>query len=806
MSAVDTLRLDLVYALRGWRSQLGATVIAIMALALGIGATTTVFAFVSGALLKPLPYQDPDRLVMVWQDRSASGGPAREVISPGLFVDWSTRATTLAGVSAIGIWSPNLTGKIDSGRDEPERLAGATVTGDYFETLGISPLHGRVFGKDDDRFGAPNTVILSHRLWMRRFAGDPALLGQTITLDAQPAEVIGIMPATFGGAVVDADIWNTMRLDRSSAPRGIIMLRSIARLAPGSTLHQAQAAMTTLQTQLQQEDPELLGARARLIPLHDDIVGPVKPLLLVLFGSVFMVLLIACANVASLLLARATKRRAEMSVRVTLGADPWRLIRQLMTESALLSGAGCLLGLFLATFGVRALVALAPPAAPRLHDVEVDGVVLLFTVAIAALAALLAGLAPGLSVARGSVAAGLREGARETSGLSRPRGLLVVAEVAAAMTLVVGAGLFVRSFIGLQQVDLGFRAERLLTASVSPPRAAYPGTESVQNLFDRMLERAAQLPAVDGVSMTSVLPLSGMQIKFNFQIAGRLPSRTPGEDPVAAFRSVGPTYFETMGMRVVEGRGLRASDREGAPRVVVVNRALVKRYWSGVSPLGSTIGINGDEAEIVGIVADVHHAGPSTPPEGEVYATYNQLAARGGWLVLRTVGDPAAVASTLRTALREIDPNLPLATLRPMSSLVESSTAQPRFLATLLLGFAAVAASLAVMGVYGLVSFSVGQRTREIGVRMALGASRGAVTTMVLGESLKLVIGGVTLGALGAVALSRLVRSMLFGIEPHDPLTLATMAVLMLAATLVASYLPARRAARVDPLTALRED
>ncbi len=806
MSAVDTLKLDLVYALRGWRSQRGATLIAIVALGLGIGATTTVFAFVSGALLKPLPYKDPERLVMMWQDRSASGGPAREVISPGLFVDWSTRATGLVGVSAIRIWSPNLTGKDSSGHDEPERLAGATVTGDYFQTLGIAPLHGRVFGKDDDRFGDANTVILSHRLWMRRFAGDPGLLGQSITLDSQPAEVVGIMPATFQGALVDADIWNTMRLDPANAPRGLIFLRAVARLAPGTTRGQAQAAMTTLQSQLQQEDPELVGARARLIPLHDDIVGPVKPVLLVLLGSVFMVLLIACANVASILMARATKRRAEMSVRVTLGADPWRLIRQLMTESALLAAAGCLLGLFLAAFGVRALIAMAPPQAPRLHDVEIDGAVLLFTAAIAALAALLAGLAPGLSVARGSVAAGLREGAREASGQSLPRKLLVMAEVAAAMTLVVGAGLFVRSLIGLQQVDLGFQPERLLTASVSPPRAAYPATESVQNLFGRMLARATQVPGVESVSMTSVLPLSGMQINFNFQIAGRLPSRTPGQDPVASFRSVGPTYFETMGMRVVEGRGLGAQDREGAPMVAVLNQALVKRYWSGVSPVGSTIGINGDQAEIVGIVADVHHTGPAKPPEGEVYLTYNQLGARGGWLVLRSAGEPATVASSLRAAMGEIDPNLPLATVRPMSSLVENSTAQPRFLATLLLGFAGVAATLAVMGVYGLVSFSVGQRTREIGVRMALGASRRSVTTMVLGQSLRLVVGGVGLGALGAIALSRLVQAMLFGIEPHDPLTLATMALLMLIATLVASYLPARRAALVDPVTALRED
>lgn len=803
---MDALRLDFLYAIRAWLRQPGTTAAAILALALGIGANTTVFSFVSGVLLKPLAYRDPDTLVMVWQDRSATGGSAREVISPGLFVDWSTRATALEGVAAVRTWGPNLTGRDGSGNDEPERLSGAAVSGAYFATLGIAPAIGRTLTPDDDRPGAATVVVLSNRLWQRRFAADPEIVGRSIQIDGQAVQVVGVMPASFRGAVVDAEIWNALRVDPANAPRGLIMLRALGRLAPGVSFEQAHAAMATLQSQLQQEDSELIGAQARLVRLHDDMVGPVRPVLLVLAGSVAMVLLIACANVASILTARALQRRGELAVRVALGADRRRLIRQLLVESAVLAVAGSLCGLALAWVGVQVLIAVAPPASPRLQDVHLDASVLAFTAVITALAAVVAGLMPAMTASRASLMGGLREGAREVPGLTRSRAVIVVLEVAAAMTLVVGAGLFVRSLIGLQRVDLGFQPDRLLTASVSPPRGVYRSEDAVRVLFDRMTTRAADLPGVESATLTSVLPLSGMQLNFSFRIEGRPPGRTPGEEPVASFRSVGQGFFETMGMRVLEGRGFSADDHEGAPVVAVVNQALVKRYWNGVSPLGARIGINGHQATVVGIVADVRHAGPAATPEGEMYVPYAQLGARGGWLVLRTTGDPALLVPSLRTAMREIDPNLPLATVRPMSALVAGSVAQPQFLAMLLTAFSGVATVLALMGVYGLLAFSVSQRVREIGLRMALGASRTSVVGLILRQSLAVVLIGVAAGAAAGAGLSQVVKSLLFGITPGDPATVAGMAALVVAASLLASCFPALRASRIDPVVALRDD
>lgn len=604
---MDALWLDLTYAVRAWRRQPGTTLAAVLALALGIGATSTIFSFVSAVLLRPLPYTDPGRLVMVWQDRSAKGGPAREVFSPGLFIDWRTRASALQGLAAFRNWGPNLTGRDTTGNDEPERLSGAAVSGAYFSTLGVPPAHGRTFTNDD---------------------------------------------------------------------------------------------------------------------------------------------------------ARATQRRTEMAVRAALGANRARLIRQLLVESALLALAGMICGLGLAWFGVQLLVSAAPPSAPRLSDVHLDGSVLLFTVAISAVSAILSGLAPAATASRLALIAGLREGARETRGFSRSRSLLVVAEVAAAMTLVIGAGLFVRSLIGLQHVDLGFVPDRLLTASIAPPRGTYRSEEAVRGLFDQMVERASTLPGVQSAAITSVLPLSGAQIMFNFRIEGRPPANTPNDQPVASFRSVSQNFFTTMGMRIVEGRGFQPDDRASSTVVAVVNQALVKRYWNGVSPIGAHIGVNGNDATIVGVVADVHHTSPAATPEGEMYLPYAQLSARQGWIVVRTTGDPAALGGTLRASMREIAPNLPLARVRSMTSLVADSVAQSRFLATLLTAFSSVAAVLALMGVYGLLAFSVSQRVREIGVRMALGATRASVIRLVLRQSLGVVIGGVAIGAIAGVlnrprALSR---------------------------------------------------
>jgi predicted permease len=803
---MDTLRLDLVYALRAWRRKPGTTAAAILALALGIGANTTVFSFVSGVLIKPLPYADPNRIVMLWQDRSGVGGPAREVLSPGLVMDWTTRATTVQGLAAMRNWTPNLTGRDLAGNEEPERLTGAAVSAPYFSTLGVAPAYGRTFSADDDKPGAPTVVVLGNALWRRRFASDPHIVGSTVQLDGQPTQVIGVMPASFRGAVIDADIWSAIRIDPANAPRGIVMLRALARLAPGVSMAQAQASFSTLQTQLQAEDPDLVGSRARIIRLQDDLVGPVRQVLVVLAGSVAMVLLIACANVASLLMARATERRTEMSVRAALGADRARLIGQLLVESGLLALAGSLVGLAIALVGVRWLVAAAPPDSPRLAEVRLDGMALMFTAAVTALAAVIAGLLPALNASRVTLIAGLREGARETHGFTRSRSLLVAAEVAAAMTLVVGAGLFVRSLVNLQHVDLGFRPERLLTASVSPPRGSYRTEEATRDLFDRMVARASTLPGVESASMTSVLPLSGMQVMFTFSIEGRPPAATLDDQPSASFRSVSQNYFLTMGMKLIAGRGFGAEDRAGADMVAVVNQALAKRYWGGASPIGTHILINGTQATIVGIVADVHHAGPAKTPDGEMYLPYVQLGARQGWIVLRTTGDPAVVAPSLRLAMRQVDPNLPLARVRSMASLAADNVSQPRFLAALLTAFSTVAAVLALMGVYSLLAFSVSQRIREIGVRMALGASRASVVLLVLRQSMTVVLLGVVIGGAAAFGLGQAVKSLLFTVQPGDMGTTLGMGALIVIAALIASAIPAQRAAGIHPVVALRDE
>lgn len=803
---MDSLRLDLTYALRAWRRYPATTIAAILAFALGIGATTTVFSAVSAVLLKPLPYHEPDGLVMLWQDRSARGGAAREVISPGLFLDWSARATAVQSVAVVRGWSPNFTGRSGAVSDEPERFSGAAVSGQYFTALGVAPALGRTLTPDDDRPGVPTRVVLSDRLWQRRFAADASVVGQAIYLDGQTVDVVGVMPSSFQGAVIDADIWSATRIDPGNAPRGMIFLRAMARLAPGVSLAQAQASFDTLQQQILTEDPELEGARARVVSLHADLVGPVRPLLLVLAGCVGMVLLIACANVASILLARAVHRRGEISVRMALGADRPRLIRQMLLESAVLAAVGAVAGLALAAAGIAVLVALAPASVPRLQEIRIEPAVLVFATGIAVLSALVAGLAPALGATRAAAMDGMREGGREVHGTGGLRRALVVAEVAVAMTLVIGAGLFVQSLIRLQAVDLGFRPSGLLVASISPPRGTYQGPDAIRDLFDRTLTRASLLGGVEAVSLTSMLPLSGGDINLTFAIEGRPEPRTPREAPVASYRAVSTTYFDTMGMSMLSGRPLGADDRAATASVAVINEALARRYWEGTSPIGARLLMSGEELTVIGVVTDIRHTGPATAADGELYVPYTQIPPRAATLVLRTAGDPAALSASVRAMMREVDPLLPLGTVRPMTTLVADRIAQPRFMATLLTWFASAAAILAVMGVYGLLAFSVTQRTREIGVRMALGAGRASVVGMVVRQSLGVVGAGIVIGAAAGAALSQTIKSQLFAVDAGDPWTIVVMAVLMLAASSVASYFPARRASRVDPVVALRND
>lgn len=798
---MDALRNDLRHALRTWRRAKGAIAAAILALALGIGANTTIFTVVSALLLKSLPYREPERLVMVWQDSRNEGRSARDWVSPGLFVEWARRSTTLEHFAAVRGWQPNLTAVT-----EPERLRGALVSASYFDAAGIPAAVGRPFSTSDDRPGAAPVVVLSHGLWSRRFGSQPSIVGQTVMLDGTATEVIGVMPQAFRGPILDVDLWAPIRIDPAAAPRGLVILRVLAKLTPGASLDQARAEMTTIAGQLQREDVEWERLRVAVVPLHEDLVGDVKPVLLVLAGAVALVLLIACANVASLLLARASERRREITIRVALGASRSRIVRQVMAESLLLAAIGGILGSLMAYWGVQALVALAPPSVPRAQEIRLDGTVLLFTAALTFTSAWLAGLVPAISSPRVELTHALREGGRESTGGHRLRSGLVLFEVTVAMTLVIGAGLLFRSLAALQSVDLGFEPDGVLTASISPPRAAYREDEALQQLYTQILTKAAHTNGIAAVAIVSVLPLSGMIVNMNFGIEGREEPRAPGDAPIAGFRTISPAYFAVMGMRIVEGRVFTDSDGEGSARVVIVNRTLAQRYWPGASPIGKRLMVERDEATIVGVVNDVHHAGPAAPPQAELYLPYVQASPRAVWIVARSDRHGPALASSIRSAIASIDRNLPVAQVAPLTVLLGRSLAQPRFVTMLLTGFAVIATSLAVVGIYSVLSLSVRRRTREIGVRIALGATPTAVMAMVLRRSLLLAGGGIVLGAALGAGLSRFLGTLLYEIRPGDPITILGMAVLITVAAIAASLAPARRASLIDPIAALREE
>ncbi|HVD94477.1 MAG TPA: ABC transporter permease [Vicinamibacterales bacterium] len=798
---MDALLRDIRYAHRSWRRAPGPIVAALAALALGIGANTAIFSIVAGVLLRPLPYQNPERLVMVWQDMRGRGGPARDWTSPGLFVEWRQRGNMFEELAAVRGWMPNLTGI-----DEPERLRGAAVSAAYFAALGVPAAVGRTFSEDDDRPGGGPMAIISDALFTRLFSRDRGIVGRTILLDGQATTVAGIMPPGFDPPIIPADIWSPIRIDPSRAPRGMIVLRVIGKLKPGITLAQAQAGMATIATQLEQEDAEWERARVAVIPLHEDLVGDVRAMLLVLALAVALVLCMACANVMSLLLARAADRTREITIRAALGAGRGQIVRQLLTESALLSACGGVAGLMLAWWGVRALIAVAPSSAPRLHEVRMDGLVLAFTAGVTIGTAAISGLAPALATARAGLNAGLRDGGREATGSSKVRAVLVVAEIAIALVLVVGAALLVRTLVALQRVDMGFNGERVLTASIAPPRGQYRDPASLRQLYQRLLDRAAAIPGVRSAAVTNVLPLSGADMDLAFRIQGRAPAATAGDQPTAWTRVVSASYVSTMGMRLLQGRDLTRLDTDTAPGAVLVNETLARRYWAGRSPLGAKLNLNDLEATVVGIVADVRHRGPSVPPEAEMYIPFTQFNNRQGAIVLRTVDDPARATAALRAAMRDVDPSLPLANVTTMRTLMDRSVAQPRFLAALLTGFAGLAAVLALVGVYGLLSFSVSRRVRELGVRMALGAGRWRVMRLVLGQSAALVAAGLVAGVALAIALSRLLRTLLFGVRPGDPATIVAMACAIAVAAILASVPPALRASRIDPVVALREE
>lgn len=808
-----TLLQDVRYALRLLRKAPSFTAVALLTLSLGIGASAAIFSVVNTLLLRPLPYPQAERLVMLWQDLRERGGPVDEWLTPGNYFDWRERAQSYDEIAVYRGGSANLTGD-----GEPERLNGWAVTSGFFRVLGVSPALGRDFTPDDDVPGAEGVVILSHGFWTRRFGADPNVIGRRLTLSDQPFTVIGVMPQDYRNPFDAPDIWRPVQLNAANPSRGAITLRAFARLRDGVTFAQAQAEMATLGQTLAAEIPEARQTGILLTPLHERVVGDTRAPLVALFGAVLAVLLIACANIAGLLLARGAAREREVAMRKAVGASPGRIVRQLLTESAILGGLGAVGGLLLAGWILDVLVANAPPGTPSLDRVRFDGVVLAFAAGLGLLASVTFGLAPAVQSALRQVSSVLKEGGRGSSGSRRAmalRHVFLVGEMALALGLLVGAGLFVRSFVNLVTVDTGIAPERLLTAAISLPPGSYGEPDARRAFFQTLEERLAVIPGVETASLTSIVPFQQGDTDTGFLIEGRPAPATPADEPSSWYRVVTPNYFRATGMRLEAGWLLDPSDHAEAPRVVVINRAFADRYWPNVSagdgassagPIGARITAGPEPVTIVGIVADVRHRGPAEPAPVQMYLPMAQFPQGSMTALLKTVGPPQALAPSVRAAVASLDARLPVASVGTVEGLLADRLAIPRLLTWLMFAFAGTALLLAAVGVYGLMAYSVSERTQELGVRVALGASPGDVARLVLGQALRLSVVGIVAGVIAAGATSRFLGSLLYGIEPTDAATFAATAGLLFAVALAAAWLPARRATRVSPVEALRSE
>jgi putative ABC transport system permease protein len=799
---------DLRYAARLQRKNPGFTIIAIIALALGIGANTAIFSVVNTVLLRPLPYKDPERLVMVWEDATKSGYP-RDTPAAANFVDWRDQSQNFEGMAAIADESFNLTGSGD-----PERLEGRRVSANMFPLLGVDPQIGRVFTAAEDQPGAQRVVVLSYALWQRRFGGDPGIIGQSLTLNGESHVVVGVMPARFQFPSSDDQAWVPIALTQQEAGnRNRHYLEVVGRLRPGVSLAQAQSEMSTIAARLQQQYPQSnaeLGAVVQ--PLQEHLVGDIKPALLVLLGAVGLVLLIACANVANLLLARAAVRQKEIAVRVALGAKRSRLIRQFLTESVLLSTLGGVVGLAIAYGGLILLKAFIPENISQAREISIDLKVLAFTFLVSVATGLIFGLAPAIQAARFNQIDTLKEGGRDaaTGGSGkRLRGLLVTAEVAISLVLLIGAGLLINSFLRLRNVDPGFRTDNLLTMKIVLPEPKYEEMERRSAFYTELVNRVQSLAGVRSAAVTSNLPLYRQGNSISIGIEGQ-PAPPPGQERIIVTRIISPRYFDTMSIPVLQGRGLTEQDTETTPNVVVISETMARRYWPGEDAIGKRIAVGrirkpADWIQVVGVAKDVRQFELNAEPKPQMYLTYRQAGFFDSRdLVVKTDVDPASMAATVRKAVWEIDKDQPVSNIQTMDQILADSIARQRFSMLVLAIFAAVALVLAGVGIYGVMSYSVAQRTHEIGIRMALGAQTGAVLKLAVGYGMKLVIAGIAIGLVAAIALTRVMSTLLFGVTATDPTTFTLISLLLIAVAVVASYVPARRATRVNPIIALR--
>ncbi len=815
---MDTFFQDIRYSLRRLGKSPVFSSIVILTLALGIGANTAIFSAVNGILLRPLPYPEPDRLVTLNHFYPTLNNLRASVSAPG-FRDYQERTKSFASMAVRTGWNANLTGV-----GKPERLEGARVTGRFFTTMGIPPVIGRAIQAGEDSLGRDHVAVLSHGVWLRLFGGERGVVGRRISVNGESYEVIGVMPREFRDfAERGTEIWAPLSLtpeQLASENRTTEYLNLTARLRPGVPLSQASEEMRAIAEQLKQEFP---GAYAptwtiTVTQLSSLAAGDIRPALLVLLGAVGFVLLIACANVANLLLARAAGRSREIAVRTALGATRERLVRQLLTESVLLSLAGGAVGLFLAWGGVRALVALKGANLPRGDEIGIDGTVMGFTLAVSLVTGLLFGLAPALRFSGGNLHGNLKEGARGATsdrGSEVVRRGLVVAELALALTLLTGAGLLAKSFARLQNVDPGFDPDRLLTFNLALPDAKYSSDTTRIAFFDAVLPRIAQVPGVKAVGATSVLPFGGDWWTASFEIEGyQTPEGQPS--PWGDFRVVNPGFFDAMRIPLLKGRVLDEDDRMGGRLVAVVDDEFVRRYWPSEDPIGKRITFGPPEGasdttsrewiEIVGVVGHTKHEGLAAEPRVQYYLPYRQRGMSNLTVAARTAGRPERYVNAIRNAVWSVDPDQPIANVHDMDELLEQSVGQRKLAMLLLSLFSGIALLLASVGIYGVMSYSVSQRAREIGVRIALGAERGMVLRMVLRQGMRLALAGVGLGLLAAFGLTRLIASQLYDVQPTDPVTFALVATLLTAVALMANLIPALRATRVDPAVVLRDE
>lgn len=802
--------LDIKYAVRLLVKSPLFMFAAIVTLALGIGANTAIFSAVDAVLLRPLPFYQQQRIIKIWEN-NLQKGRERNPVSPPNFIDWRDQNNAFESVAAYSSFSPNVTGI-----EGAERLQGVQVTGDLFPLLGVNPLLGQYFSSENGKANDEKVVVISHALWKRRFGGDNSILNSTITLNGSPYTIIGVMPPDFQFPIgaERKDIWVPLVFDTSDLKgRATRYLQVLGRLKPGVSIDQARTDMQRIASQIEQSFPQSnSGWGVTLLPLYEQLVADSKWNLLILLCAVGLVLLIGCANVANLLLARASARQKEVSVRLAIGASRGRIVRQLLTESCLLSLIGGGLGAALAYFGITTIIASAPDSIPRLKDITIDARVLGFTIGVSLLTAFVFGLFPALQASKPDVNGMLKEGSRSLAGGTRGhrmRRSLVVVEVALALMLLVLTGLVVKSFSKLIGVDSGFNPKGVLTAQITLPSYKYEKPEQQMTFFKQLVEHLQTLPGVQSAAIISYLPLSGSNFEWVLSIEGRPPA-DPTEKLFAEYRQISSDYFRTMGIPVLRGRDFNEHDAAGAPAVIIVDETFARQYFPNEDPLGKRIGFgrNPEWREIVGIVSDVRHFGLEAQPKPEAYVPHLQDPWPAMAVVVRSNSETATLSAAVRGEVRAIDKDQPVYNVRTMESLLADSVARRRLVMVLLGVFSAVALALSAIGVFGVMANSVSQRTHEIGVRIALGATPRSILKMIVLQAALLAFLGIVIGVIGALLtffiFTHYISSLLYEVSSTDPLVFMVVALLLSLVLMIASYIPARRATAVDPMSALR--